>query len=331
PETRSAAEGPSRPASLEGTDRPDRDGHAQLIIDYNHLDLPTKIRWTSSGRQRLEMTYDAAGTLLRRQKFNSAGTVLETRDYIGGIEYKNGALESVAHAEGRVYFGGGSTERYDYALTDHLGNTRLLYSDLNNNGIPDVPSEIIQEEHYLPFGMKMTGPWMGASNTDHTAYQYNGIEHVADFDLDVNMALYRTLDPLTGRWWQVDPKAEATMGLTPYGSMNNNPINNVDPNGDLVPIALVAAGAILGGAGGGIIAEYNGESFWKGAVIGAFIGANLGAGYVSATNVGSVTSATGTLDKAWGITTSVLNGSVARMTATAITGGGMSMQFISLE
>lgn len=217
-----------------------------VTIDYNHLDLPTKISWLSSGQQRLEMTYDASGTLLKREKINPSGTTIETRDFIGGIEYVDNVLESISHQEGRVYFDNG-TQRYDYALTDHLGNTRLIYSDLNGDGIPQVPSEIIQEEHYLPFGMKMVGPWMGAGAAEETKYGYNGIEHVDEFDLGVNMAFYRTLDPLTGRWWQVDPKAESFMGLSPYNSMGNSPMTFADPMGDEpITLAAILIGAAIG-------------------------------------------------------------------------------------
>jgi RHS repeat-associated protein len=222
------------------------DPSRKITIAYNHIDLPTSIRWLSSGQQRIELTYDAAGTMLTRKRINSSDTTEEIRDYIGGIEYVDNALESVHHAEGRVYFGGSSTERYDYALTDHLGNTRLLYSDLNNNGVPEVPGEIIQEEHYYPFGMKMTGPWMGAAAGATTAYQYNGIEHVDDFDLNVNMAMYRTLDPVIGRWWSVDPKAEVLYGLNPYNAMNNSPMVFNDPNGDIAPLIVAGIMAIGG-------------------------------------------------------------------------------------
>jgi RHS repeat-associated protein len=224
------------------------DPSRKIIIAYNHLNLPTSIRWLSSGQQRIELTYDAAGTMLTRKRINSSGTTEEIRDYIGGIEYVDNALESVHHAEGRVYFGG-STERYDYALTDHLGNTRLLYSDLNNNGVPEVPGEIIQEKHYYPFGMKMTGPWMGAAAGAKIAYQYNGIEHVDDFDLNVNMAMYRTLDPVIGRWWSVDPKGESFTDLSPYNSMMNSPMVYTDPYGD-EPITLTI-GLIAGITGAG--------------------------------------------------------------------------------
>ncbi|MDN3633683.1 hypothetical protein QWY85_03380, partial [Neolewinella lacunae] len=66
------------------------------------------------------------------------------------------------------------------------------------------------------------------------------------FDLDVNMALYRTLDPVVGRWWSVDPKGEYLTGLSPYNAMNNSPVVYNDPDGDIVP--LVWAAIAVGGA-----------------------------------------------------------------------------------
>jgi len=45
-------------------------------------------------------------------------------------------------------------------------------------------------------------------------------------------------------WWQVDPKAEALIGLSPYQSMGNNPILYSDPDGDF--IAQVVGGVVGG-------------------------------------------------------------------------------------
>lgn len=223
------------------------DPSKQIAVSYNHLDLPEEISW-ADGRKLL-MTYDAGGTLLTRQEVANGGSVLKRTDYIGGIEYVDNDLEMVYHQEGRVDLRG-TGQQFDYVLDDHLGNTRLMYSDLNNNGIPEVPNEIIQEEHYYPFGMKMTGPWMSAGSSSATMpYQYNGIDHVNAFNLNVNMAAFRTLDPVIGRWWQVDPKAEHDVANTPYGSMYNNPINYADPLGD-EPITLTIA-LIAGVTGAG--------------------------------------------------------------------------------
>ena len=220
----------------------------KVTLVYNHLNLPERITW-ADGR-KMEMTYDAGGTLLSRRTVGANTVTVEERHYIGGIEYvKSGTsykLEIIHHSEGRILFSG-TTQEWQYALTDHLGNTRLVYADRNGDGIVAVPSEIVQEEHYFPFGMKMTGPWMGGAAGARTKYQYNGIEYVDAFALNVNMATYRTLDPTIGRWWGVDPKAELQRSLSPYNAMNNSPLLYNDPNGDIAP--LVALGLIAGAGG----------------------------------------------------------------------------------
>jgi RHS repeat-associated protein len=62
--------------------------------------------------------------------------------------------------------------------------------------------------------------------------QFNGIEHTTDLDLNQYDAFYRTLDPQTGRFLQIDPKIESAEGWSPYSAMLDNPIKNVDPLGD---------------------------------------------------------------------------------------------------
>ena len=195
---------------------------------------------------KIEMLYDATGTLLTKKQINSSGTVIETRDYIAGTEYVNAAIESIYHSEGRVFYNNG-TPRYEYAIKDHLENTRLVYSDLNGDDIIDASTEILQELHYYPHGLAMNGPWMN-SVTNAIPYQYNSIQKIDDFGLDVNMATFRTHDPTLGKWWSVDPASDALMALSPYNAMNNNPVLFNDPNGDIAPLLVGAAiGAGLSG------------------------------------------------------------------------------------
>ena len=68
------------------------------------------------------------------------------------------------------------------------------------------------------------------------------------------------------------------MGMTPYGSMNGNPISHVDPDGDLAWFVPVIIGAAVGGTAGGVIAHNNGQPWWKGAAVGAIVGAGVGLG-----------------------------------------------------
>ena len=111
-------------------------------------------------------------------------------------------------------------------MKDHLGNSRVVYYE--NNG----SLEVLAEFHYYPHGMKMNGPWANVP-TNAISYQYNGIDYVDDFGLNVNMATFRTLDPATGRWWSVDPAAEVQPTMSPYCAMNASPLMYSDKKGDL--------------------------------------------------------------------------------------------------
>jgi RHS repeat-associated protein len=297
-----------------------------ITVTWNHQDLPLSIVWANG--QRLNMIYDAAGTLLRREQRSSTNALVETTDFVGGIEYKQmgtGAknLALVHHAEGRIVFTG-TAQEWQYALTDHLGNTRLLYADrhgattvLPADGIISVPSEIVQEEHYYPFGMKLTGPWMGGAAGAKSAYQYNGIEHVDAFELNVNMAMYRTLDPVVGRWWSVDPKAELMIGWSPYNSMGNSPMVHTDPNGDVLPAIAIAA--IIGGVIGGAA---NTVAHWDDITAGG--GFDLGKA-ASAFAIGGVAGAAGAALGTYAVMGAAALGVGTASTASALSIGGYSL------
>ncbi|MDP5170981.1 MAG: RHS repeat-associated core domain-containing protein, partial [Bacteroidia bacterium] len=60
---------------------------------------------------------------------------------------------------------------YEYVLTDHLGNTRITFGDADADGQPDI----LQENHYYPFGMAMTmSSTLSAAPPNN--YLYNGKE-----------------------------------------------------------------------------------------------------------------------------------------------------------
>jgi len=125
--------------------------------------------------------------------------------------------------------------QYEYYLKDHLGNTRVRFADLDLNGsISD--DEVLGEHHYYAFGLEMEGAWNAPTNQspngdgEDNLYRYNGMERNEELGLD--LAVFRSYDPAIGRWLQVDPKAEAFTWASPYNSMLNNPISNIDPLGD---------------------------------------------------------------------------------------------------
>ena len=157
-------------------------------IEYNYLNLPIKIVFnrtflTAYDNGSIEFIYDASGAKLRKTTKNVNGTVLETRDYVNGVEYKNGTLDRVAHTEGGVVKQSDGSFMHEYVLRDHLGNTRVTFSDANNDGLVTT-TDIKQINHYYPFGLNMEGNWNGAKGDNTT--QYNGKEWNDDFGLGWN-------------------------------------------------------------------------------------------------------------------------------------------------
>lgn len=255
-------------------------------ITYNFMDLPTKV--VTKDQVVIEFVYDANGT--QHSMTITANGVSNTTNYYDGIEYQNGTLQSIFHEEGRAVYnqpldGVNNYPYLEWNIVDHLGNVRVRYVDKDNDGNifvkKDDPilNEIIGSTHYYPFGLATEGPWHkqeGAKNR----YKYNGIEHVDEVISGLSFSSYRIHDAALGRWYQVDPKAEATYHLTPFGAMNQNPVSFTDPNGDIA-LATIAAGAGIGAAvgilGNGFTNLVNGDPFFQGAGQAAIYGAIGGA------------------------------------------------------
>jgi RHS repeat-associated protein len=142
----------------------------------------------------------------------------------------NSVIEAVYHSEGRVAYTAGANPRYEYSIKDHLGNTRLTFCDLNSDGAIQTPSEILQENHYYPFGLALNGPWMNNAAPDNL-YQYNGKELQPDHGLGWYDYGFRWSNPELGRFVSVDPLAEKFYELTTYQYASNSPMWMIDLDG----------------------------------------------------------------------------------------------------
>jgi len=180
------------------------DRNKGITIEYNHLNLPNKVLFNNGNR--LEWIYDAIEINLTKKVY-TGNALTSTKEYAGGFEYYNNQLEAIYFEEGRVAYLGEGAYRYEYSLKDHLGNTRVTFADVNNDG-KVVEEEILQEEHVYPFGLRMEG-YGGLVQGAENPYQFNGTEKIEDFDLDWHHTLYRSYDPTLGRWHQIDPKHSA--------------------------------------------------------------------------------------------------------------------------
>jgi RHS repeat-associated protein len=193
------------------------DKNKHMTVAYNFLNLPTQVDFGSGNK--IEWAYTVSGAKLRKTVYTN-GTVTLTQDYVSGFVYKNGSLDFFSTETGRVKNQSGSL-KYQYTLSDHLGNTRVMFADTNNNGSP----EIIEESHYYAFGMRIEG--LSTTNPDNK-FTYNGKELEDDHGLNWYHYGARYYDPQIGRWWVIDPADEF---YSPYTYGPNNPVNGADPNG----------------------------------------------------------------------------------------------------
>ena len=92
---------------------------------------------------------------------------------------------------------------------------RMFFDNLQ---VTHVRGPLLEETHYYPFGLTMTGISGKASSFGQPGnkYKYNGIELDEDLGINTYEAFYRELDPSIGRWWQIDPKIENQEMWSPY-------------------------------------------------------------------------------------------------------------------
>ena len=84
------------------------------------------------GTNTISYIYNATGQKVSKI-VNEATNITQTNYLAGGFQYKNNVLQFFPHAEGYVKH---EANNYNYVFnyTDHLGNVRVSYSDIDGNG-----------------------------------------------------------------------------------------------------------------------------------------------------------------------------------------------------
>ena len=305
--------------SIDAAGRVTYDGFKGLRFRYNAHGLTERVEraWGVGAGTASTFRYDAAGVLRESKDFDASGALVRHVYHVDGHRYDEvtGEVYMSSPSGATLVDPSGGATHVGYHV-DHLGNVVLAYADLDGDGVVRVAQgEVLEESRYYPYGMKVAG--YGAGRAD-LPFAYNGAEEDERFGL--HLTTFRTMAPETGLWSQVDPKAEAMYGMSPYTVNAANPISASDPHGDIpffifphvsfgsggVSIGLevgvgvpgvASASVTVGGGSGGAYASvqgtfkgtYAGYSTQGGGFAGVGIpigGAYIGAGYSEAGGFG---------------------------------------------
>ena len=230
-----------------------------MKITYNYLNLPMHIEYNAVGNpgSYINFVYSATGEKLKKISALE-GDIMADIDYVNGVEYVDGGILSrIAHTEGSVSRQSNGSYLHEYVLRDHLGNTRVTFTDADNNG-QVTASDIKQINSYYPFGLNQEGNWNGVSGANK--YQYNGKELNDDFGLNWNDYGARFYDPAMARWVTVDPLSEKMRRHSPYNYAFDNPVLFIDPNGEFPYPVHIRSFAPYPTFGGGFEGDNRGYS-----------------------------------------------------------------------
>ena len=185
-------------------------------IQYNCLNLPSRVMFANGNS--ISYLYDAAGRKLRTVHVLEGDSV--TTDYCGNVVYENGVPQILLTEVGYVSLTDG---KYHYYLKDHQGNNRVVVAEHGN-------AEEVND--YYAFGGLMST----SSRQSVQPYKYNGKELDRKGGLDWYDYGARMYDAALGRFMKTDRFSEKYVSLSPYQYGANNPVNNIDVNGDSITV-----------------------------------------------------------------------------------------------
>ena len=140
--------------------------------------------------------------------------------------------ESVAITGGRAVYSNNSWAA-NYYIADHLGSVRA---------VTDAEGEVLDTFDYMPYGSEIS-----STSSTTTDYRFTGKERQSM----VNNSIYDSFARFQntyGRFLSIDPKAESFYHISPYTYCAGDPVNLVDPDGEIPILPILWAAYEIGSA-----------------------------------------------------------------------------------
>ncbi len=123
---------------------------------------------------------------------------------------------------------------YIFVYVSNESNIDVFFDNLQ---VTHKPGPLLEETHYYPFGLTMSGISSKAAGSLQNRYKFNGGNELQSQEfsdgsgLEIYDSKYRMYDPQIGKFLQVDPLEGISRELSPFAFGNNNPISLNDPLG----------------------------------------------------------------------------------------------------